>query len=31
VTSPIYYLEDESKDPWTHIPQSIKYLENFKP
>jgi sugar phosphate isomerase/epimerase len=31
VPAPIYYLEDESKDPWGHIPQSIKYLEAFKP
>jgi len=26
--SKLYYLEDESPDPWGHIPQSVKYLEN---
>jgi sugar phosphate isomerase/epimerase len=31
VTTPLYYIEDESKDPWGHIPQSIKYLESFRP
>jgi sugar phosphate isomerase/epimerase len=25
----LYYLEDESSDPWTHIPQSIAFLERF--
>jgi sugar phosphate isomerase/epimerase len=25
-----YYLEDESADPWGHIPQSLTYLKNFK-
>jgi sugar phosphate isomerase/epimerase len=23
----IYYVEDESADPWGHIPQSVKYLQ----
>ena len=27
----LYYLEDESADPWGHIPQSLAYLRNFKP
>ena len=22
----LYYLEDESADPWGHIPQSVEYL-----
>jgi sugar phosphate isomerase/epimerase len=26
-SSKLYYLEDESPDPWGHIPQSVKYLE----
>jgi sugar phosphate isomerase/epimerase len=26
-----YYVEDESKDPLTHIPQSVAFLERFKP
>jgi sugar phosphate isomerase/epimerase len=26
----LYYVEDESADPWTHIPASLSYLENFK-
>jgi sugar phosphate isomerase/epimerase len=25
-----YYLEDESADPLTHIPQSLEYLKNLK-
>lgn len=25
----LYYIEDESPDPWGHIPQSIKYLEKM--
>src|SRR5207302_1610683 len=25
----LYYVEDESSDPWGHIPQSIAYLKNF--
>jgi len=25
-----YYIEDESADPWGHIPQSLTYLKNFK-
>ena len=25
-----YYLEDESADPWTHIPRSLEYLRNLK-
>ena len=25
-----YYLEDESADPWGHIPQSLAYLRSFK-
>jgi len=24
----LYYLEDESPDPWGHIPQSVAYLKN---
>jgi len=27
----MYYLEDESADPWGHIPQSLAYLKQFKP
>jgi sugar phosphate isomerase/epimerase len=27
----IYYLEDESADPWGHIPRSAAYLKSFKP
>jgi hypothetical protein len=27
----LYYVEDESSDPWMHIPGSVAYLENFKP
>jgi sugar phosphate isomerase/epimerase len=27
----LYYLEDESADPWGHIPQSLAYLKAFKP
>lgn len=26
----LYYIEDESTDPWQHIPQSVKYLEKFR-
>ena len=26
----LYYIEDESADPWGHIPQSIAYLKSFK-
>ena len=26
----LYYLEDESADPWTHIPRSLEYLKNLK-
>jgi len=26
----LYYIEDESADPWSHIPQSLRYLENLK-
>ena len=26
--SKLYYLEDESPDPWGHIPESVKYLAN---
>jgi sugar phosphate isomerase/epimerase len=25
-----YYIEDESADPWGHIPQSIEYLKSLK-
>ena len=25
-----YYIEDESTDPWGHIPQSVAYLEGLK-
>jgi hypothetical protein len=25
-----YYVEDESADPWAHIPQSVQYLKNLK-
>lgn len=28
---PLYYLEDESSDPWGHIPRSVAYLKSFKP
>lgn len=27
----LYYVEDESSDPWGHIPKSVAYLESFKP
>jgi hypothetical protein len=27
----LYYLEDESADPWGHIPLSLGYLRAFKP
>jgi sugar phosphate isomerase/epimerase len=27
----LYYVEDESTDPWGHIPQSLAYLKSFKP
>ncbi|MGB2712533.1 MAG: sugar phosphate isomerase/epimerase [Vicinamibacterales bacterium] len=27
----LYYLEDESADPWGHIPQSLTFLKSFKP
>lgn len=27
----LYYLEDESADPWGHIPQSLAFLKSFKP
>ena len=26
----LYYIEDESADPWAHIPQSIEYLKNVR-
>lgn len=26
----LYYIEDESLDPWTNIPQSIDYLKKFR-
>jgi sugar phosphate isomerase/epimerase len=26
----MYYLEDESPDPLTHIPQSVEYLKKFR-
>jgi sugar phosphate isomerase/epimerase len=26
----MYYLEDESADPWGHVPQSVAYLEKLK-
>src|SRR2546423_2721910 len=26
----LYYIEDESPDPWAHIPQSIEYLKNVR-
>ncbi len=25
----LYYVEDESADPWGHLPQSVRYLERF--
>jgi sugar phosphate isomerase/epimerase len=25
----LYYIEDESVDPWGHIPQSVTYLQRF--
>ncbi len=25
-----YYIEDESADPWGHIPQSVQYLKSLK-
>jgi hypothetical protein len=28
--TPMYYLEDESPDPWGHIPQSVSYLKSFR-
>ena len=27
---PLYYVEDESADPLTGIPLSVKYLESVK-
>jgi sugar phosphate isomerase/epimerase len=27
----LYYLEDESADPWGHIPQSVAYLKGYMP
>jgi sugar phosphate isomerase/epimerase len=27
----LYYVEDESSDPWGHIPKSVTYLESFRP
>ena len=27
----LYYLEDESTDPWGHIPQSVAYLKKLEP
>lgn len=27
----LYYIEDESADPWGHIPQSVAYLKAFRP
>lgn len=26
----LYYIEDESADPWQHIPQSLKYLQEAR-
>ncbi len=26
----LYYVEDESADPWGHIPQSLQYLKSLK-
>ena len=26
----LYYVEDESADPWGHIPQSLQYLRKLK-
>jgi sugar phosphate isomerase/epimerase len=26
----LYYIEDESADPWGHIPQSVQYLKTLK-
>ena len=26
----LYYIEDESADPWGHIPQSLQYLKSLK-
>ena len=26
----LYYIEDESADPWGHIPQSVTYLRTLK-
>jgi sugar phosphate isomerase/epimerase len=26
----LYYVEDESTDPWGHIPQSVAYLKSFR-
>jgi sugar phosphate isomerase/epimerase len=26
----LYYIEDESADPWGHIPQSLQYLKGLK-
>jgi len=28
--APLYYVEDESADPWGHIPQSLQYLKSVK-
>ncbi len=28
VASPAYYVEDESSDPWGHIPQSVTFLKS---
>jgi hypothetical protein len=25
----LYFIEDESADPWQHIPQSVTYLEQL--
>jgi hypothetical protein len=25
-----YYVEDETADPWGHIPQSLQYLKRLK-
>lgn len=27
----LYYLEDESRDPWGHIPRSVAYLKTVRP
>lgn len=26
----LYYVEDESSDPWGHVPKSVAYLEGFQ-